>query len=116
MTIVRNARSGALLAERAEVAKGVVGRGLGLMGRPDWRRSDALLLPHCNSVHSFFMLFPIDLAYLDKEGRVVRTRSALRPWRVGPIDFRADAVLELPAGTLERSQTVVGDTIRIEGG
>jgi uncharacterized membrane protein (UPF0127 family) len=116
VTIVRNQRSGALLAERAEVASGMVRRGLGLMGRGGWQRSDALLLPHCNSVHSFFMRMPIDLAYLDKEGKVVRTRGTLKPWRIGPIDFKADAVLELPSGTLARTETSVGDTLEVVEG
>lgn len=113
MTIVRNVRSGAVLAERAEVAQGMLRRGLGLMGRRGWASADGLLLPHCNSVHSFFMRMPIDLAYLDKKGKVVRTRAALKPWRIGPIDFTTDAVLELPAGTLARTATEVGDTVEV---
>jgi len=92
----------------------MVRRGLGLMGRRGWTRSDALLLPHCNSVHSFFMRMPIDLAYLNKQGQVVRMRHDLKPWRIGPIDFKADAVLELPAGALARSSTEVGDRLVVE--
>jgi uncharacterized membrane protein (UPF0127 family) len=106
-----NTTRGAPLARRAEVASGVVRRGLGLMGRRGWGESDALVLPSCNSVHSCFMRMPIDLVYLDRDGLVLRTVERLRPWRIGPIVRRADSVLELPAGALSLVEVAVGDRI-----
>jgi hypothetical protein len=59
-----------------------------------------------------FMRFAIDAVFLDRDGRVVRAVSRLRPW-VPIVGARgADAVLELPAGTIERTGTQAGDVIR----
>jgi uncharacterized membrane protein (UPF0127 family) len=61
----------------------------------------------------FWMLFRIDVVFVDKGLRVVRVAERLRPW-VPVIWARgADAVIELPAGTAERTATQVGDVLRI---
>jgi uncharacterized membrane protein (UPF0127 family) len=61
----------------------------------------------------FWMLFAIDAVFVDKSLRVVRVAKRLRPW-VPVIWARgADAVIELPAGTAERTATQVGDVLRI---
>ena len=108
---VRNASTGLPVAVNAEVARGPVRRGLGLIGRRGWPRSDGLVLEHCNSIHCFFMRMPIDVLYVDKRGHVVKALPAVNPWRIGPISFKTDWVLELPAGTIERTGTRVGDRL-----
>jgi uncharacterized membrane protein (UPF0127 family) len=60
------------------------------------------------------MRMPIDVAYLDKAGRVVRMLPSMRPWRVGPIVWSADSVLELPDGALARSGTIEGDHLELD--
>jgi hypothetical protein len=72
-----------------------------------------MVIAPSNAVHTFVMRFPIDLAFVTRDGRVVKTRSGVRPWRVAAA-FRAYAVIELPAGTLARCDTVPGDTLAIE--
>jgi uncharacterized protein len=77
------------------VARGFRQRLIGLA----WARSpraDALLLPHCRSVHTFGMRFPLDLVFLDFELREVSLRRAVPPGRVA-FERRAEAVLELPS-------------------
>jgi uncharacterized membrane protein (UPF0127 family) len=71
-----------------------------------------MLIAPTNAVHTFFMRFPIDIAFVTRQGRVVKTCSGLRPWRIAA-SFGAYAVVELPAGTLSRCDTVAGDTIVI---
>jgi uncharacterized membrane protein (UPF0127 family) len=69
-------------------------RGLALMRRS--RAGDGLLIPHCRSVHTFGMLFRLDILFLDREGRVVREIKGVRPGRV--VSCRAAAsVLEAPS-------------------
>jgi hypothetical protein len=53
--------------------------GLALRRRPP---AHALLLPRCRSVHTFGMRFPLDLIWLDRDGRVLRVDEAVPPWRV----------------------------------
>ena len=64
--------------------------GLALRRRPP---RHALLLPRCRSVHTFGMRFPLDLIWLDRDGRVLRVDEAVPPWRVRSCR-RAAAVLE----------------------
>jgi uncharacterized membrane protein (UPF0127 family) len=71
-----------------------------------------MLIAPTNAVHTFFMRFPIDVAFVTREGRVLKTCEALAPWRIAGA-FRAYAVVELPAGTLSRCDTIVGDMLAI---
>jgi uncharacterized protein len=71
--------------------------GLALAPRPS--EPSALLIPRCRSVHTFGMRYPLDVAFLDAEGRVLSVRSAVPPGRVVTHPDAA-AVLEAPAGRL----------------
>jgi uncharacterized membrane protein (UPF0127 family) len=71
-----------------------------------------MLIAPSNAVHTFFMRFAIDVAFVTREGRVVKTYTALPPWRIAGA-FRAYAAVELPSGTLTRSETIAGDTLAI---
>lgn len=111
---VRNASRDCVLAARAEVATGAPQRAIGLIGRGDWSAADGLVIEPCNGVHTFFMRLPIDVVHVASDGQVLRALEAMRPWRMGPVVRRSRWVLELPAGTLKRTGTVVGD--RLERG
>ena len=87
------------------------------MMRPpeDFNAGQALVIDPCTSIHMFFMRFPIDVLYLDRDHRVVRAQQGIRPWRIGPLYTKgARFVIELPAGTIKRSGTVAGDHLMIE--
>jgi len=64
----------------------------------------------CESVHTFFMRFPIDLVYLDRKHRIKKVRSAVGPWRLSAC-LSAHSILELPAGTIRATQTQPGDSL-----
>ena len=61
----------------------------------------------------FWMLFAIDAVFVDRGLRVVRVAERLRPWIPVVWARGADAVIELPAGTAERTATQAGDVLRI---
>ena len=79
------------------VARSPRDRLLGLMGLPELPGGCGLLFPRCDSVHTAWMRVPIDVVFLDREGRVLAVRKRLRPWRVARCRG-AVAVLECPAG------------------
>ena len=60
------------------------------------------------------MLIKIDVVLIDKEFKVVGLRELLRPFRVIRPNFRAESVIELPAHTIFKSGTEVGDHLEIE--
>jgi uncharacterized membrane protein (UPF0127 family) len=59
------------------------------------------------------MKFPIDVLFLDKKRKVLKIRSEMPRSRMA-VCLRAHSVLELPSGTAEAMQTVVGDQLDFE--
>ena len=88
-------------------------RGIGLLGRRRLEPDEGLLITRTSAITMLFMLFAIDAVFVDRERRVVKVASRLRPWTPAVAARGADAVLELPAGTAERSGTQVGDVLRL---
>jgi uncharacterized membrane protein (UPF0127 family) len=111
---VRNQTRGRLLITDGELAKTFWKRFRGLMGRSSLRAGEGLVLKGDKSIHSFFMKFPIDVVYVDREGRVVCLDPGMAPNRIGPIVFRAAYILELPVGVIQTTGTCVGDQLIIE--
>ena len=59
---------------------------------------DGMLIDYCNSVHTFFMRFPLDLIFLDKSNTVLAVVENKKPWRMTKVYWKATKVLELPIG------------------
>ena len=71
-----------------------VDRFVGLMGRRSLALGEGMHILPCNSIHTFFMRIPIDVAFLDRDGVIVKQFSALPPWGATPVYFQADSVLD----------------------
>jgi uncharacterized protein len=105
--------SGKLVCERCEIADRPLARMRGLLGRKGLEPGGGMLLTQESSVHMFFMHFPIDVVFLDREHRIVSVRHELRPWRMAGAR-RAVTVLELPAGAALAAELTEGDVIVVE--
>jgi len=103
-----------IVAQEVTEAKSFAKRLKGLMGTRELPVGSALHILPCNSIHSFFMRFAIDVAFLDKQGKILHMLHAFPPWRLGPVVWGARSVLELRAGTLEFLKTQMGDWIVFE--
>src|SRR5215469_17032806 len=88
-------------------------RGLAGVGQAGFAAGQALWIVPCRGVHTLAMRFPLDLIYLDRKGVVVDLRVTIQPWRFAPINFHAASMLELPSGSIRRSNTVIGDMVEI---
>lgn len=110
-TIV-NSRSGLALADRLICAFDSATRRTGLLKHGGLPQGSAMIIAPSNAIHTFFMKFPIDVAFVGRDGRVRKIREAVRPWRMSAA-LRAYAVIELPAGVLRGTDTVVGDMLVI---
>ncbi len=86
----------------------------GLRGVRALPPGEGLWIIPCRGVHTRGMAFPIDVLFLDASGTVVSVEENLAPGRFAPIRWKARTVLELPAGTLRRSRTGVGDRIEFQ--
>jgi len=83
----------------------------GLLGRPAPVPGEGLLLVPCRSVHMVGMRYALDVAFVDHDGTVVATYHALPPGSRTSWHRRARAALELPVGTLRRTNTREGDAL-----
>lgn len=111
------AANGSLIAQDVTVADGFGSRLMGRMGREQLGPEEGLWLLRCNSVHMFFMRAPLDIAYLDRDRRVVRCVPEMRPWRVRLLPVpHANSALELSPGTLSRHDVKEGDQLEMEAG
>lgn len=99
--------------DQLRVARNPLSRFLGLMGRPSLEDGHGLLIKPCSSIHTFFMRFPIDVVFVDKDARVVKTATAVKPWRFLLGGKGAHAVIELPAGALNNPGMKPGDQLDI---
>lgn len=107
---VTNATRGTVLATRLEVADTGAKRNKGLLGRKGLEEGGGLWIVPCESVHTFFMQFPIDLVYLDRRLRVRKVRHSVGAWRLSAC-LSAHSILELPAGAARAALTEVGDML-----
>lgn len=110
---ITNETRGTSLASRCEVAGSLGDRIVGLLNRSGLEPGEGLLIERTSSIHMFFMRFAIDAVFIDRSGRVTKTVSNLRPWRVVWWARGARDCIELPVGAIAASGTQVGDQLTI---
>ena len=101
---------GRVVCERLLVAARPLRRMRGLLGRDTLPADEGILLRPAGSVHTFFMRFPIDVVFLDKEQVVVGIERSLAPWKTAS-RRGAKAVVELAAGECDRRGLELGDRL-----
>ncbi len=104
---------GSVVCERCLEARSPLQRMRGLLGRRDLPEGEGLLLRPAGSVHTWFMRFPIDVVFLDRDGLVLKVAPSLKPWRASS-RRQARAVVELPAGECERRGLEPGQRLVLE--
>ena len=98
------------LARAAEIARTSAARQKGLLGRTSLPEGGGLWIIPCESVHTFFMKFPIDLVYINRKNVVKKVRRNVGPWKLSAC-LSAHSIIELPVGAIDRSQTNPGDKL-----
>ncbi len=109
-----NATRATVVGRCIRVAETGLTRMVGLLGERELQPGDGLLIVPSQGVHTLGMRFPIDIAVLDDDWRVIAIRRDMRPFRMTRMFWKAAAVLELPSGMLESTSTFVGDTIEFD--
>ena len=109
---LRNQRTGRVLADRLLPALDSATRKTGLLKHASLAEGEAMIIAPSNAVHTWFMKFDLDLMFVGRDGRVVKTRAAVKPWRMSAA-LRAFAVIEMRAGTLCDRDTRPGDVLEV---
>jgi len=107
-----NDRSGQAVATQLLTAFDSESRRTGLLKHDSLPPGSALIIAPSNAIHTFFMRFCIDVAFVARDGRVLKIRHAMPPWRMAGA-LRGFAVIELPSGTLRQTDTRPGDLLTI---
>jgi len=85
----------------------------GLLGKRGLDAGAGLWIKPSSGVHTFFMMFRIDVIGLDRELKVVKLWRCLAPWRVTSVSLKVQSVVELPCGVIKGSETQIGDQLEI---
>jgi hypothetical protein len=109
--MISNLTRSTVLASRIEIAQNPLQRMKGLLGRCDFPEDSALVITHCQSIHMFFMKFPIDVIFCDAQDKVVGLCVDIQPFGLSPLFFKASYAIELPSGSIAASKTQIGDQI-----
>ena len=109
-----NERTGQVVAEHLISAFDSKTRRTGLLAHTTFPAGSAMIIAPTNAIHTFFMKFAIDVLFVTKDGLIVKTCTALRPWRIAAA-WRAFGVIELPTGSIAWSGLARGDRLVVVG-
>ena len=110
--VLRNTRTGKVVAHRLLPAFESQTRRTGLLKHTSLDDGEAMIIAPTNAVHTWFMKFDIDIAFVTRDGRVLKARDTVRPWRMTGA-LGGFAVIEMKAGSFAAADTVRGDVLEI---
>jgi len=111
---VHNKTRNSAMAARVRVADTTWSRLVGLLGQSSLEADSGLWITPSNSIHTFGMRFPFDVVFINRSCKVVGLRAGIRPYRITFPNFKAWSVFELPADTISRSRTEIGDELDVK--
>lgn len=107
-----NTRQQQLISD-LQVATTEWARGRGLLGKKSLGPEQALLIPRCNSVHTFFMKFAIDCVFVDKNMCIKAIYPSVKPFKlIWPV-WGARSVIEFPEGRAQELSLRVGEVLHV---
>jgi uncharacterized membrane protein (UPF0127 family) len=101
-----------IISQEGQVANTFFKRLVGLMFKKSIGPEYALIFYNATSIHTFFMRFPIDIIFLDKNNQIIRISQALKPWRM-VFCSHSKVTIELPAHKTKENSSKVGDFLEI---
>jgi uncharacterized membrane protein (UPF0127 family) len=110
---VRNRTRGTLLGDGVRLADNPRSRRTGLLTETRLQPGAGLWIFPSQAIHTFWMRFSIDVAFLDRNLRVKRVYHRMPPFRLSRFVWGAQSVLELASGVLADSGTETGDELQI---
>lgn len=108
-----NVTTKTLIAKEVLLAQSLYARIKGLMGKYSLSKDSAMFFDDCPSVHTFFMRFPIDVVFLDKDMVVTKVLENLKPWRCTmPFQYKNRYCIEFASNKIS-SKISKGDLIDV---
>ena len=114
---VRNVTKASVIADRAMIADTSEKRRTGLLKHAGLAEGEGLWIVPTEGIHMFGMKFDIDVLFLSKKRKVLKVSANMAAAGIRrrmSVSLMAHSVLELPAGTAEKTRTVAGDQLELE--
>lgn len=109
-----NTSNNQIIACRVIIANTFFSRLKGLMFIKCFNKGNAVIITHCNMIHTFFMKIDIDILFISKSNEIVYIIEKMKPGKVSHLITKAAAVIELPEDTVRKTATMVGDIVKLE--
>jgi uncharacterized membrane protein (UPF0127 family) len=104
--------NGHVMPTTVTVAQSFFSRLKGLMWKKSMPAGGLLIVP-CSGIHTFFMKFPIDVVFINKDDKVAKIVDNLAPWKIALPGGFSRSVLELPAGKALELKLRKGDILTL---
>jgi hypothetical protein len=108
-----NETKATVIAHSIAVADTSLSRFFGLMGKRALNPDAGLWIVPSSGVHTFWMRMSIDVVALDRNMRVIKLGSRVRPWRISGLSWKTHSVLELAAGRIKACGLDLGDQLKM---
>lgn len=114
--MLKNTTKNALISRETKYCNNILSKAIGLMFS---RKQDrALIFSFKNEVkeclHMFFVFYPIDVIFLNKDRKVVEMKENFKPFTFYMPKKKARYIIELLSGSIKKSKTSLGDMINIK--
>ena len=106
--------AGKILAANLKQAKTVMERVQGLIRKKPLKETEALWIPSCPSIHTFFMAYPIDVIFTDKYFQVISLFENVCPGRILWGGWKGWNVFEMKQGQIKKLSLKEGDVLYVE--
>jgi uncharacterized membrane protein (UPF0127 family) len=102
-----------ILFSNLEIADNMISRAIGLLKYKTLPETEAILFRRCNSIHTYFMRFSIDVVMLDSNGKIVSIIENVKPNRFVWPRWKAKDTIEMAAGLIRKLGIRQGDTLHV---
>jgi len=103
-----------IVLEDLRVATGLFSRAIGLLGRRSINTNFGIMFPKCRSIHTHFMMFPIDIIFVDDNNCITELYSNLKPWKILIAKNKESShIIEMAAGTIDKSNLTIGSQLEL---
>ena len=113
MTKLKNKNTNSILVPELRIAESFWTRMKGLLGSQTLPEQQALWIPKCNSIHTYFMKYAIDCVFVDANLKIVSIKENIKPGSLVWPQRYADSVFELPAGKTSSLKLSLGDELYV---
>ena len=101
------------IVDELKIPRKIVGNFIGLMFSNELGSRQGLALEKVIKVHTFFMKYPIDIFYIDKNDQIIRIDENVKPWKVLKLCRKSDYIIETNAGVANKTNSEVNDSVAI---